>query len=155
MIDYSELSSAIKRNAYYDERAWKYSAIISNINELINPNQVKLYYPKNLYIEGKDLELYLFVDRKIIFGKNTEKNNVVIKIYFLNDIIDFTYKCTYHGEEYFHILILKINNGDTLEFDSMNDATSYSRKYELEEIIKEIGKMIIELDDNFIDKNTD
>lgn len=143
MIGYCELSSAVERNPYRDMRTKKYSDIISNINELIDPQQVKLFYPKYIDVEDKNLDIILFLDGKILYGKNIEKKDVEIKIYLFQEIKDIIYKCCYHGEDYFHRLTLKFSNGEVLEFDSMDDAESYSRRRDLENVIKEIAKSII------------
>lgn len=143
MIDYNELSLAVERNIYTNDRTRKYGGIISNINELIDPNQVKLFYPKYIDVEEKNVDIILFLDEKILYGKNIEKKNVEIKIYFLKEIKEIIYKCNYYYEEYFHILTLKLYNNEILEFDSMEDADSYSRRRELENVIKEIAKSIL------------
>ncbi|HHX16723.1 MAG TPA: DUF3908 family protein [Mollicutes bacterium] len=145
MIEYSELSSYFETYKYYDETSGRYSAIFSNIEELIDTDQIKIFYPKNLKVVDKDLEVFLILDGKILYGKSLENNDVEIKVYFLKDINDITYKCSWYGEDSFHKISLKFNSDVILEFDSMNDATSYSRRIELEMVIKEIIRMLMGL----------
>ncbi len=145
IIDYFDVKGYFEGHRYHDLKARKYSAIFRNIEEFIDPNIINIFYPKNMFVDGKDLEIYIFLESKILRGRVLDNNITEIKILYLKDLKDFICECTF-DEEYHHKLTLKFYNDEVIVLDSLVD-TNYSWKYKFEKEIKEIIQIIIDKND--------
>ena len=70
IIDYFEVRGYFEGHQISDPKARRYSAIFRNIEEFIDPNKVSIFYPKNIFVDDKDLEIYVFLERKILRGRD-------------------------------------------------------------------------------------
>jgi len=141
-IDYVEIKQYICGYRCFDDKARNYKAIFSNIEEFIDHSEIKFFYPKNLFLVDKDLEVYVFLDGKILRGRSLEESRIELKIFNLRDLVDFKCECIDNREEYFHKITLKFENDEIIVFDSMTD-TNESWKYKFDNQIKEIIKVLI------------
>lgn len=142
IIDYFEVRGYFEGHRYHDPKARRYSAIFRNIEEFIDPNKVSIFYPKNMFVDDKDLEIYVFLERKILRGRVLDNNKIEIKLLYLKDLKDFICECTY-DEECYYKLTLKFYNDEVIVFDSLVD-TNFSWKNKFNKVIKEIIKVIID-----------
>ena len=141
IIDYLEVRGHFESHKYEGEKSRKYWSIFYNIEEFIDPNKINIFYPKNMFVRDKDLEIYIFLENKILRCRIIDNGRIEIKILFLKDIKDFTCECIYDGE-YYHKLTLKFINGEIIVLDSMVD-TNFSWRNKFEKKIKEIIQEII------------
>jgi len=141
MIDYLEVKDYFRGDRYNDQKSRRYYSIFCNIEKFINTDDIKLFYPKNLFLNDKELEVYIFLDGKILRARPLEVNNIELKILYLKDLIDFTCECIYDGEEYYYKLVLKFTT-DELVFNK-NEDTINGWGYKFEEQIKNITKILI------------
>ena len=95
-----------------------------------------------MFVDDKDLEIYVFLERKILRGRVLDNNKIEIKLLYLKDLKDFIYECTY-DEECYYKLTLKFYNDEVIVFDSLVD-TNFSWKNKFNKVIKEIIKVIID-----------
>lgn len=142
IIDYFEVRGYFESHRYHDPKARRYSAIFLNIEEFIDPNKISIFYPKNMFVDDKDLEIYAFLERKVLRGRVLDNNKIEIKLLHLKDLKDFICECTY-DEEYYYKLTLKFNNNEVIVFDSLVD-TNFSWKNKFNKEIKEIIQVIID-----------
>lgn len=138
MIDYLEIRGHFESHKYEGKKSRERWAIFYNIEEFINPNKINVFYPKNMFVQDKNLEIYIFLESKILRGRIIDDARIEIKVLSLKDIKDFTCECINDGE-YYHKLTLKFINGEIIELDSMVD-TNFSWRNKLEKTIKEIMK---------------
>lgn len=144
IIDYLEVRGHFEGYKYEGEKSRKHWALFYNIEEFINPNKINIFYPKNMFVQDKDLEIYIFLESKILRGRIIDDARIEIKVLFLKDIKDFTCECINEGE-YYHKLTLKFINGEIIELDSMVD-TNFSWRNKFEKTIKEIIQNFISYD---------
>lgn len=143
IIDYFEIRDYFASRDYYEPKLRLYNAIFHNIEEFIDPNEINIFYPKNLFIEGSDLEVYILNNSQILRCRIIDEDRIEIKIFFLKDLKDFTCECVKISyEDYYDKLILKFNDNEILILDSSMD-TNFSWKTKFEKQIKEIIKVII------------
>lgn len=144
MIDYLEIRGYFESHKHKDEKSREQWSIFYNMEELIDSNKINIFYPKNMFVEDKNLEIYIFLDNKIVRGRVIDEGRIEIKILSLKDIKDFT--CEYIKDgEYYHKLTLEFINGEIIELDSMVD-TNFSWRNKFEKAIKEIIEKIIKSD---------
>lgn len=140
-VDYVEIKRYFESRRYSENKAGKYSNMLFKIEEFVDVNTIKLFYPKNLFVDSKDLEAYLVFEDKILRGKILEDNNIEITALRLKDLTDFKCECTCNPDGY-HRLTMKFQNGETLVFNSVEDTnTSWSHKFE--KLIKDLLKLLI------------
>lgn len=144
IIDYLEVRGYFESYKYEGEKSRKHWALFHNIEEFINPNKINIFYPKNMFVQDKDLEIYIFLESKILRGRIIDDARIEIKVLFLKGIKDFTCECINEGE-YYHKLTLKFINGEIIELDSMVD-TNFSWRNKFEKTIKEIIQNVINYD---------
>ncbi len=141
-IDYVEIKGFFEGYRYHEPKSRKYSAMFHSIEELINSDDIKLFYPKNLFVDDKDLEVYIVLEGKILRGRFLDDNKIELRVLHLKDLKDF--KCEgIYNEEGFQKIILQFKNGEEIVFNSMED-TNDNWKYKFKEHIKDVAKMLIE-----------
>lgn len=147
-MDYKYIRDHLNLNRYHNQKSRQCYAIFRSIEEFINPDEVNIFYPKNLFIEDKKIEMYVFLKGKIVICKALEGNNIEQKILYLKDINDFTCECYFDDEEYnYYKLILSFVNNEVIIFDTSVDTNS-SWRYKLEKQLKNIVKVLIDNDSN-------
>lgn len=139
--DYLEIKKEYERHKYNDPKFRKNSAIFHNIEEFIDLNEINIFYPKNMFVEDKDLEIYIFLESKILRSRLIDNDIIEIKILYLKDIKDFICECMCDGE-YYHKLILKFPNDEIIVFDGTVDANIGWRN-KFNKTIKKIIRIII------------
>lgn len=139
--DYLEIKKEYEKHKYNDPKSRKNSAIFHNIEEFIDLNEINIFYPKNMFVEDKDLEIYIFLESKILRSRLIDNDIIEIKILYLKDIKDFICECMCDGE-YYHKLILKFPNDEIIVFDGTVDANIGWRN-KFNKTIKKIIRIII------------
>lgn len=140
-LDYIELKRYFDREKFSAQKARKYSAIFSKIEEVIDPSEIELVYPRNLFLDDKDLEFYILLSGKILRCILLDDKTIQLQIFNLEDLKDF--KCEgLYDEEGFYKLTLKFENGEVIVFSSIEDSNDNWR-YQFNEHIKELVKMLI------------
>lgn len=142
IIDYIENKRYFDSHRYSDKNARKYSDMLCKIEEFIDPSDIKLFYPKNLFVDDKDLEVYVILDRNILRGRILDDNKMELTTLRLKDLLHFKCECTYNIEG-FHKLTLRFKNDEVVIFDSMEDSND-SWRYKFENQIKELTKLFVQ-----------
>lgn len=145
MIDYLEVRGHFESHKYKGQKARKQWEIFYNIEEFIDPNKINIFYPKNMFVQDENPEIYIFLESKIFRARIIDDARIEIKVLFFTDIKDFTCECISDGGEYNHKLKLEFINGEVIELDSMVD-TNLSWRNKFNKTIKEIIQNIINYD---------
>lgn len=141
-IHYAEIKRYFEGYRYYEQKSRKYSAIFRSIEELINPNEIKIFYPKNLFLDDKDLEIYIVLNGKLLRWRFGDDKKIELRILHLKNLKDF--KCEgICNEEGIYKIILEFETGEEIAFNSMDDSID-NWKYTFKEHITEIAKTLIE-----------
>lgn len=140
-FDFADFKKKFDDGLYGGIKSSQYSKLIFKLDEFIDSNKIQLFYPRNLFLEDKELEVFIFIDNKLIIGKNINAGRIEIKVLKLNDIRDLKSECTYYKDG-FHRLTVTFTNNETLVFDSAED-TNESWRYSFENHIKELTKFLI------------
>lgn len=140
-VSYVEIKRYFENHRYSNNQARKYSNMLFKIEEFIDVNTIRLFYPKNLFVDDKELEVYVVFEEKILRGRILEDTNIEITTLKFKNLTDFKCECTCKSEG-FHRLTMKFENNETVVLDSMEDTnTSWSHKFENQ--IKELVKHLI------------
>lgn len=108
-------------NRYPQARPIK--TMIEEIRKLIDVDTIRLAYPKNLFVDGKQVEIYLFDDKEHMFRVVCENEEVNIQVYLLKNVSRLESSSNY-GEEP-RLLTIEFLNGESFRFDSRTDTNSY------------------------------
>lgn len=139
-IDYEEVRDYYRGFNYNDERNKENSHIFSKIEELININEIKSFYPKNLFLDEKKLEVYIFFENKLLLGQNFKNDKVKIKIIDLNYLKEFKIESNWY-EEGINRITLKLDQ-EEIVFNSLEDSNE-NWKYRFKEEINNIFQLLI------------
>ena len=143
-VNYLEIKQLLQSNRYSNNKSRIFSDILFKIEELVDVDTIRFFYPKNLFVVDKDLEAYLVFEDKILWGRmlpNKSNNNFVLEILRFKDITDLKYDCSCCRDG-FHKLTIKFKNGTTIVFNSMEDTNS-SWCHKFEDLIKDLLKFLI------------
>ena len=110
------------------------------IIKVIDTTKIKVVYPKNLFIDNKQIELYLFDDGDHIFKITYENKEVCIFLYLLKDITRLKNSVNYENKS--RSLTIEFSNGEIFEFNSASDTNSY-HMHRFEDLIVDIWKSFI------------
>lgn len=108
------------------------------INKVIDTTRIKVVYPKNLFIDNKQIEIYLFDDKEHILKITYENKEVSIRLYFLKDITRLKNSVNYEKES--RSLTIEFSNGEIFEFNSTSDTNSY-HMHRFDDLILDILKL--------------
>ncbi len=94
----------------YESNIYKlYSMLFTKLINIINPDDVRYTYVRNLFNEGLFIEIYLFLDnKKIIKAYIDENNHVLITLYRTRDITNIGYEGDIK-DEYYGISIINVS----------------------------------------------
>jgi hypothetical protein len=110
------------------------------IIKVIDTTKIKVVYPKNLFIDNKQIELYLFDDGDHILKITYENKEVCIFLYLLKDITRLKNSVNYENKS--RSLTIEFSNGEIFEFNSASDTNSY-HMHRFEDLIIDIWKSFI------------
>lgn len=149
-ITYQNFKTWVLKQNFHPKISFKYELLVKKIEEIIKENDIKIFYPKNLFIEQeKEPEIYCFIqNNKILRFKHKDKENTnekntktEIKIFNLNNVSDITINSSNPYSEEIE-LIIKFNNGDKISFNNELD-TNYYHYDNFKKIILEIAKSLL------------
>lgn len=146
-LEYNEIKSYFYGYWDSDEKTRNCRSIFNNIEMFVNPNEIRFFYPKNLFVKEKDLEIYIFLNDKIIKGGIVD-NNIELNIYNLKNLIGLRCECINYYEEFYHKIVMNFINEDVIILNSIDDSKDTWR-YKFEEQIKDIIKELIKFNGNF------
>ncbi|WP_340388464.1 DUF3908 family protein [Paenibacillus sp. FSL E2-0151] len=115
---------------------WKmFSAIQNNIND----DEVRAFYPKNFFNDSKEKEFYALTDKNIFLFKESD---AVVTISYFKEVRVEKLQLTrpYNRSEELQLEI-KLCSGDKFIFDSMKDSND-DWAYHYVEYIEEIYKLL-------------
>ncbi|WP_059050825.1 DUF3908 family protein [Paenibacillus senegalimassiliensis] len=82
-MSFGYLTSVVMDGAYSDMR--KHRLIVKTMLEFVEADQVKGFYPKNLFSDNQSLECFVFTDNKLLIFKEFERH-ISINVLKLNQI---------------------------------------------------------------------
>ncbi len=138
VFTYKEFIDGLKKREFplYSDLVKKLPNLLM---EYVNEEEVKYFYPKNLFEEEKK-ELYIFLSEKIIHV-NIDKREVIFKT-IKSGIVEATYKPGVSDINTVS-LTLRFENGNELFFDNKNDNSKEKHWREVfSQNIKEIYKSL-------------
>lgn len=137
-MSYEEFSGYVNRGQF--QEASNYNSIVYVIENYIGKEKVKIFYPKNLFIDDLKLEAFVFQNDKVSVAYEIDNEVVNLKVLKYSDINKI--EMLYSG--YYNPMTLKIsfNTGDEIELNDKEDTNStWSNQFtkKIEEIVKLIG----------------
>lgn len=133
-MSYEFFSSHVTQRNF--DEADKYTSILQVVEKFLDKEQIIVFYPKNLFVDEKQLEVQIYEkDRVVILNHNEEEVKVRVLKYQLIEKVELIYT------GYYEPLTLKINfrTGDSLELNELDDTNSTWRRSftsKIEEIFK-------------------
>lgn len=139
MLSYNEMKNSVLNDFTYNGNI---RIVFKKADSLIEEKDIELFYAKNLSIENKQFELYLFCNNGRILKIGEEDGKfITTNLLNKNSIEKVTLKENY-ARSYEKILEIKFKNGETFKFDSINDTNQYS-DLNLTNIIEQIFENLI------------
>jgi hypothetical protein len=120
---------------------YKFEYITEKLQEYIHQESVKLFYPKNLFVEEKETELYLFTEDKlfIVTGEEQRSNFNVLS---LKEIDDINFETTFLTGKALIKINIMFKNGREIVFNSLED-TNQSWSYAFSKKINNLFLLLI------------
>lgn len=125
-------------NRYPQARPMKF--MLEEIGKVIDISGIKVIYPKNLFVDDKQIEIYLFDDKRQIMKVTYEGGVVYTCLYFSKDIVNISSKINCDNNS--RSLAVKFSNGEVIEVNSVNDTNAY-HIYRFDELIIGIWKLFL------------
>ncbi|MBB6215065.1 uncharacterized protein YbcI [Anaerosolibacter carboniphilus] len=124
-INFGQLKEYSSRAFYSSDnpQARVLSFIINEIEKIFDASDIVFAYPKNLFINNKQVELFLIDSKKQLIKAIYEDKNLTISVYFAKDIINFYNKVNHEDDS--RSLIIKFASSETIEFNSRNDTNTH------------------------------
>lgn len=119
-MSFEYLTSIVMNGTYTD--TWKHRYIVRTMLDYVKPEEVKGFYPKNLFSDNLSLECFVFTDKRLLIFNDYDKQ-ISIKVLNLNQITAVNLE---REKNDFPNEIVKINfsSGEELEFDPKIDSNS-------------------------------
>lgn len=141
MLSYVELREHFYSTCYSDVKSREAKNLLCKLEEFINPNDIKHYYPKNLFKGDKSLEVYLIFEKYILIGRVLEENKIELKTLRLRELINIKAECE-NDSDGCNKLTLTFFNNEAIIFDSEED-TNNSWKYKFKDHIKMLTNYLL------------
>lgn len=128
---------------FYDSRnpqARPMRFMLEEIGKIIDISGIKVIYPKNLFVDDKQVEIYLFNDERQIMKVTYEGGEVYTSLYFSKDIVNISSKINCDNNS--RSLLVKFSNGEVIELNSVDDTNTY-HTYRFDELIIGIWKLFL------------
>lgn len=139
MTSYNEIKNSVINDFSYDVNIRR---IFRKADSLVEEKDIELFYIKNLFLQDKEFELYLFYNNNRILKIGVEDGKfITTNLLDKNNIEKVTLKENY-TKSYEKILEIKFKNGENFKFDSINDTNEYN-DLNLASIIEQIFKSLI------------
>ncbi|MGM0806506.1 MAG: DUF3908 family protein [Bacillota bacterium] len=103
------------------ENGNRFLVIVDFIEKYLNKEDVKVFYPKNLFVDEKLVEIYFFKNDKVVIVKETDFG-MKSEIINFNQIRSLT--MDYQGEYSPVTLKIEFNNGVKIELSDQYDTNS-------------------------------
>lgn len=138
-VDFKEIKDYFNRNRYKDEFSHILGKMFEKVSQIIDENDVLYFYPKYLFTETQILELYFILkNNKLVKATITEDNQIVINIFYSNQIINIDYKSPIDNNGNYKLSIYFKNNMEPIIFNSIEDTNSHW-KYKFDNVISNIA----------------
>ncbi len=123
----------------------KYEYMIPKINEFIDQEEIEVFYPRNILVNEKPIELIFFTNDKIYrvcaVGEDDYKEEIKFEVISLKDVIDYSFNTfKVAGVENIELAI-RFTNDRELKFNA-HDETNVHRRNTYVSKIKQILKML-------------
>lgn len=145
MLTYNEMKNYFHGRSRGNAKEAIISKIINRAETIVGEKDIKLFYPKNIFIEEKEFELYLFCHDNRILKVSEENNFIVTNVYNTNNIDKVVLKENYKNENE-KILEIRFKDNEFFTFNSNDDTNEYHKRI-LASVIEEICKNIISCKD--------
>jgi len=136
-LGYVEYKERVQRFDFQGCDSHHFHYVIQRIEEVINPDEIKEFYPKKVFSNDNETELYIFSEDNM-YVVSGGRYAMTMKAYKLGEIKEFEYEINQDGRE---SATLKLFIKDTyIYFDSDQDSNEYWTDTYIEKI-KEIVKL--------------
>lgn len=137
MLKYNNLKNYFYNRSYGNTKEAIISRVLNKAEALVGEKDIELFYPKNLFVEDKCFELYLFCyDHRIIKIREEDGKFIVTSFLNKNNIEKVMLKENYEND-YEKVLKIKFKGDEVFQFNSRNDTNEHHRK-NLADIIEQI-----------------
>lgn len=131
------------KECFYDNRypqARPMKIMLEEIGKIIDISGIKVVYPKNLFVDDKHVEIYLFNDKRQIMKVTYESGEVYTYLYFSKDIANIRSKINCDNNS--RSLVVKFSNGEVIALNSIDDTNTYYTN-RFDELIISIWKLFL------------
>lgn len=133
------------RNHYYRNYEGRKNELIcgmfKKIDSLIDEENIQHVYPKYLFVDGSNLELYLFLkSSRILKCSINDENYINISTFYISNIENVIFAVSFRNDRE-NKLSIKFNNNEIFEFDSKKD-TNDDHTYGYGGLIQDLCKYI-------------
>lgn len=136
MLTYNKMESYYSTYSFGDYKETFANRIIQKAENLIGGDNIKIFYPKNLFAKDKNFELYLFLNNNILRISVEADTFITTSIFNKNNVEKVTLKENYKNDLE-KLLEIKFTDGEIFQFNSNNDTTE-SHREELVNLIKQV-----------------
>lgn len=134
-LSFDEFKEFVRKREFNDFR--NYLDIIQLVEEFYNEDQIKLFYPKNVY-NNKEKELVFFLEEGYFIVKIVDDKYVIQQ---QNCRLTSKSLRTYRHHNHEQYVRLEFDNGDLFEFNSLKDSNE-KWEYDYSIAIRNIYKNI-------------
>ncbi|WP_039245731.1 DUF3908 family protein [Clostridium novyi] len=137
-IKFEELYNAFRARSSWEPRYKKEYILFKKIKELIDINEIKVFYPKNLFVKDENLKVVIITDVSIYLFELLDLNKMNGVCISRGSIanLNINMECEYRGNIQLEI---KFYNQESIIFNGEKD-TNEHYKDEMNEKIKEVFK---------------
>lgn len=122
---------------------YKFEFIVPKVNEFIVQEEIKVFYPRNLFVEDKDTELLFFTEDKVylVTGEDDQEGKINIGVLYLKNIVDYNFEIE-SASGYENVkLFIRFSNDRTIELNA-HDETNSSWRNGYANKVKQIIKLL-------------
>ncbi|MTK10944.1 MAG: DUF3908 domain-containing protein [Clostridiaceae bacterium] len=120
MITYKEIKQSGGFNYWYGDNLVSMKKVLTKADTIIEEDNVEVFYMKNMFLNSKDVELYLFCKDDRIFKLSTDKEFIITALLDKNNIAKVDIKEKYRDSRE-KMLEIKFKDNEVFMFDSKND----------------------------------
>jgi hypothetical protein len=134
-VDYKEIRDYFYNNRYRDNTTRKYADMFGKISQIIDENDILCFYPKYLFVDEQNLQLYLVLkNNKFIKVWINEEKRIVMRFLNMNKIKNIIYECPLDEYGDYRLTLILEENIEEITFNSKED-TNEHWKYKFNEAI--------------------
>lgn len=136
-LDYVEYKERVKGFDFQDYDSHHFHYVIQKLEEIVNPDEIQVFYPKKVFSNDNETELYIFTSDTlyIVSGK---RYTISMKALKYKEIREIEFEMSQEGNAY---ATLKLHVGDTYFYLHSEEDSNESWSSTFAEKMKNIVKL--------------